>query len=89
MKVKATYVGDKGGKTTAATASTTTTSHPRAGIDSRLSKNYPGRNLEDLDTHNVPIDPGKEDSPADRALRKEYKPSVNVGQRTPINNMKK
>ncbi len=88
MRVKATYVGDKGKGAATATASTTA-SHPRAGIDARMTKNYPGRNLEDLDTHNVPIDPGKEDTPADRALRKGYKPSVNVGQRTPINNLKK
>lgn len=83
MRVKATYVGDKPGKPKAPNQ------HPRSELDSMLVKNYPGKNLEDLDTHNVPVIPGKEDTPEMRALRKGHKPSVDVGQRTPINNMKK
>lgn len=50
--------------------------HPRKNLDEALMKNYPGKDLHDLDKHNVPVYPGKPDTPAMAALRKGHKPSV-------------
>lgn len=50
--------------------------HPRKFIDEQLMKNYPGKDLHDLDRHNAPVIPGKQDTPAMMALRKGHKPST-------------
>lgn len=49
---------------------------PRAQVDAQLLKNYPGRALDELDTHNVPSTPGVPDTPATWAVRRGYPPSI-------------
>lgn len=58
---------------------------PRSHLDVALMKNYPGRALDELDTHMVPVQPGIPDTPAMAALRKGYRPSTNVESQLPLN----
>jgi len=53
--------------------------HPRSKVDAQLAKNYPGRKLQELDDHNVPVVPGVPDSPAITAIRRGHKPSIESG----------
>ncbi len=76
MKVTAAYTVDPSKKKEEKKEET---SHPRKYIDEQLAKNYPGKNLEELDTHRVPVIPGVEDTPAMAALRRGYKPSMPGG----------
>ncbi len=68
MKVTAAYTEGPPGKTAAK-------KHPRADIDDQLEKNYPGRNLEELDENLVSVTPGVQDTHEISVLRRLHKPS--------------
>lgn len=56
----------------------------RAEIDRRLALTYPGRSLEELDSHNVPSMPGVADTPTVTALRRGFPPSIRVESMGPL-----
>lgn len=63
------------------TSKADSTKSPRFKLDSAMKRNYPGKNIEQLDEHNKPVTPGVSDTPAQRALRKGFKPSMQGGSR--------
>jgi hypothetical protein len=58
--------------------------HPRAAIDEQLEKNYPGRNLEELDENLVSVVPGTPDTHEISVLRRLHKPSRMGGQKRDV-----
>lgn len=57
---------------------------PREHLDIALAKNYPGRALEELDDHLVPVQPGIPDTPSMSALRRGYRPSMQIQSQLPL-----